>query len=247
MNLAAAPPAKKQATASGLRLAISVSSAWNSTCGKGRPSSLITVPPALVKLSLKPSNASSPAAYLWVIHTALRTPRSNIGLPSASVGCELVNEVRNTLGAHSGRVAACDAGVRDDAQHAALARHLLDAHLHAGVHGADDHVHLVALDQPVGVFDALGRLGFVVDLEPFDLAAAQLAAFFVDRHAKAVLDGHAQLRVGAGVGQHQADADLAGLGAGDLWQQQPGGRGAHDGGTAGEDESAGGHSVISCC
>src|SRR5512133_4188981 len=107
MNLAAAPPAKKQATASGLIEAISVSRAWNSTCGNGRPSSLTTGPPALVKLSRKPSNASSPAAYLCVIQTALRTPLSYIGLPSASVGCELVKEVRNTFGAHSARVAAC--------------------------------------------------------------------------------------------------------------------------------------------
>src|SRR6185369_83677 len=107
MNFAAAPPAKKQATASGLIDAISVSSAWNSTCGKGRPSSLTTVPPALVKLSLKPSKASSPAAYLCVIQTARLTPLSHIGLPSAIVGCEFVNEVRNTLGAHRARVAAC--------------------------------------------------------------------------------------------------------------------------------------------
>ena len=35
-------------TASGLSEAISVSSAWNSTLGKGRPSSLTIVPPALV-------------------------------------------------------------------------------------------------------------------------------------------------------------------------------------------------------
>ncbi|MCY1378250.1 hypothetical protein D9M69_658670 [compost metagenome] len=47
-NLAAPPPAKKQATASGLSEAISVSRAWNSTFGKGRPSFLTMVPPAAV-------------------------------------------------------------------------------------------------------------------------------------------------------------------------------------------------------
>jgi len=36
-----------------------------------------------------------------------------------------------------------------------IARHLVDAHLHARVHRADNHVDFVALDQFVGVFDAL--------------------------------------------------------------------------------------------
>jgi hypothetical protein len=57
-----------------------------------------------------------------------------------------------------------------------LARDALDAHLHARVHGADQHVDLVALHQAVGVLDALGRLGLVVDLEPLDVAATELAA-----------------------------------------------------------------------
>ena len=44
------------------------------------------------------------------------------------------------------------------------------------VHGADQHVDLVALHQLVGVLRRLGRLGFVVDREVLDLAAAELAA-----------------------------------------------------------------------
>ena len=56
---------------------------------------------------MKPSKASSPAAYFQVIHTVRLRPRSIIGLPSALVGWLLVKLVRNTLGAHSARVAAC--------------------------------------------------------------------------------------------------------------------------------------------
>ncbi len=53
MNFAAPPPAKKHATASGFSEAISVSSAWNSTLGKGRPNSLMMVPPASIALPFK--------------------------------------------------------------------------------------------------------------------------------------------------------------------------------------------------
>jgi hypothetical protein len=44
------------------------------------------------------------------------------------------------------------------------------------VHGADDHVDVVALDQLVDVVRGLGGVGLVVDLEELDLAAAELAA-----------------------------------------------------------------------
>jgi hypothetical protein len=130
------------------------------------------------------------------------------------------------------------AGVGDQAQHAGVAGDFLDAHLHAGVHGADQHVDLVALHQLLCVFNALGRLGLVVDLEVFDLAATELAALFVDRHAKAVFDRHAQLRKRAGVRQHEADAHLGGLRTHDFRQQQAGGSGADDGGAAGQNQSA---------
>jgi hypothetical protein len=112
------------------------------------------------------------------------------------------------------------------------------------VHRADQHVDLVALHQLVRILDTLGGLGLVVDLEPFDLPATQLAAFFVDGHVDAIFDGHAQLRIGAGVRQHQADPNLAALRPRDLRQQQAGGRGADEGGAAREDEAASGHSVV---
>jgi hypothetical protein len=138
-----------------------------------------------------------------------------------------------------------DAGVGNQVEDAAVAGHFLDAHLDTGVHGADKHIDLVALDQAVGVFDALGRLGLVVHLEPLDLASAQLAAFFVDGHAHAVLDGHAQLGEGAGVRQHQSHTHLVALRAGDLRQKQPGGGRADEGGATGEDEAASGHFSVS--
>ena len=113
------------------------------------------------------------------------------------------------------------------------------------MHGADDHVHLVALHQLGRVFHAFGRIGFVVDLEPFDFAAAQLAALFVDGQAKAVFDGHTQLGEGARVGQHEADADLGALGTHDLGQQKTGGCGGDQGRAAGQDEAAGtGHGSL---
>src|SRR5690606_41025814 len=54
--------------------------------------------------------------------------------------------------------------------------------------------------------------------EVLDLAAAELAAVFLDIQPEAVLDGFAKLGVGAGVGQHQADPQLV-LGLGEAWQQ----------------------------
>ena len=164
-----------------------------------------------------------------------------MALPSARVGWELLNEVRNTLGAHWARVAMCTPALGIRLSTPDVARHLVDAHLHTGVNGADQHVDLVALHQAVGVLDALGRVGFVIDLEELDLAPAQLAALFIQGHAEAVFDGHAQLREVAGVGQHEAHAQLVGLGAHDLRQQQAGRGGADHGGTAGEDKTAGGH------
>ena len=59
-------------------------------------------------------------------------------------------------------------------------------HHHAGMHGADQHVDLVALHELVGVVGGLGRLGLVVDGEALDLAPAELAAVFLDRQIEAV-------------------------------------------------------------
>ena len=95
-----------------------------------------------------------------------------------------------------------------------------------------------ALDQALGVFHALGGLGLIVDLEPLDVAATELAAFFVQGHAKGVLDGLADLAEGAGVGQHQAHTHFVALSPRNGGQQQAGGGRADKGGTAGEDEAA---------
>ena len=123
------------------------------------------------------------------------------------------------------------ASVRNQADHAAFAGHAVDAHLHARVHGADEHVDFVALHQFVGVFNGFGGIGLVVHFEPLDFAATQFAALFVDGHAHAVFDGHAQLGKGAGVGQHQADTDFAALGQCALRHQQAGRSGAQEGST----------------
>ena len=84
-----------------------------------------------------------------------------------------------------------DPGVGDQAEYAAVAGHFLNTHLHTRMHRADQHVHLVALDQFVGIFDAFGRLGFVVHLEVFDLAATELAALLIDGQTKSVFNGNA--------------------------------------------------------
>ena len=76
------------------------------------------------------------------------------------------------------------------------------------MHGTDDDVHVVALDQLVHVVDGLGRFRFVVDLEVLDFAAAERAALLLHVQAKAVLDRGTERRVGTGVGQHQPDLDL---------------------------------------
>ena len=80
------------------------------------------------------------------------------------------------------------------------------------------HVDVVALDQLVDVVGGLGRIGLVVDLDVFDLAAAELAALLLDVQPEAVLDRDAQRRVGAAVRQHQADLELALLGVARAWR-----------------------------
>src|SRR5690606_28197751 len=76
--------------------------------------------------------------------------------------------------------------------------------------------------QLVHVVGGLRRRRFVVDLEVLDLAATELAAVLLDVEAEAVLDGFAELGVGAGVRQHQAGAQLV-LGLGQPGQQGDGG------------------------
>lgn len=83
-----------------------MSSAWNSTFGNGSVRSLITLPPAFVKLSLKPLTLSSPAAYFQVIVTAVLWPRLATTSPIANPGCQFEKEVRKMFGAHIGPVTA---------------------------------------------------------------------------------------------------------------------------------------------
>jgi hypothetical protein len=57
---------------------------------------------------------------------------------------------------------------------------------------------------------------FVVDGKVLELASAELAALLADIELEAVLDRAPQRRVSAGVRQHEADLDLAGLSPGQL-------------------------------
>ncbi len=83
----------------------------------------------------------------------------------------------------------------------------MDAHLHAGVHRADQHVDLVALDEPVGVLGCVLGLGLVVELGEGDLAPPELAALLGDQNLDGGGDVLAQLGEGPRVGQHQADLE----------------------------------------
>ncbi|XQU67757.1 hypothetical protein OJJOAM_000488 [Cupriavidus sp. H18C1] len=192
--------------------------AWNSTFGNGRLSSLTILPPLA-------SNASLEAAHRLLarrvlprqrddpLHAAFghHLPHRIARLPVRERGAEDIGPAQRTGG-------LVGPGVRDDQQRVAFLGHLDDAHLHARVHGADHHVDLVALDELVGVLGRLGRIRFIVDLEVLDLAPAQPAALLLHVHAEAVLDRRAERRVGAGVGQHEADLDLAGRGG---WRGLP--------------------------
>jgi len=120
-------------------------------------------------------------------------------------------------------------GVGDDVDDVGVANHTVNAHLNARVDRAHEHVDLVALDHALGVFHAFGRVGFVVELEPFDFTAGEFAALLVDGHAKRVVNADAELGKGAGVGQHETNADLVALGTGDFWQQEPRGCSADHG------------------
>ena len=105
------------------------------------------------------------------------------------------------------------------------------------MHGADQHINLVALHQLVGVFDAFGRVRLVINFEKFDFTPTQLAALLVKRHAKTVFNRHAQLGKCAGVGQHQPDPYFAGLRASKLRQKQARRSCAQHGSTLGQNET----------
>ena len=98
-----------------------------------------------------------------------------------------MKEVRNTFLAHSSRVTATLPALGTMVSVPLSVHHLVDAHLHARMHRADQHVDLVALDQAVGVLRRVLGLGFIVELDDLDLAAAELAALLGDEQ----LDGDA--------------------------------------------------------
>src|SRR5690349_7495195 len=85
---------------------MSVRLAWNSASGNGTQISFMILPPAAVKPSLKPPIDSSPAAYFHAMVMTLRWPLSYMTLPIGYDGCQLLNEVRKTLGAQAARVMA---------------------------------------------------------------------------------------------------------------------------------------------
>jgi hypothetical protein len=84
------------------------------------------------------------------------------------------------------------------------------------VDGADNDIHIVALDELVDVVGPLRGFRFVVDGEVLELPSAELAALLADIELETVLDRAPQRRIGAGIGQHEADLDLGGLGPGQL-------------------------------
>ena len=87
--------------------------------------------------------------------------------------------MRKMFGAHIGPVIRVGAGVGNDQQRVVFVRGLGHRHRDARVHGADEHVDVVALDQLVDVVGRLRGFRFVVDLEVLDLAPAELAALLL--------------------------------------------------------------------
>src|SRR6218665_505890 len=131
MNLAAPPPAKKQATASGCKAAISVSRALEFDVRKGQAQ------------FLDDAATGSRIALLEALEGFLAgsvLPGDPDGLFVASCDHRRTQRQRDLRvgerGAEHIRGAQCPggrmrAGVGDQAEHAGLACHLLNAHLHA--------------------------------------------------------------------------------------------------------------------
>jgi hypothetical protein len=80
------------------------------------------------------------------------------------------------------------------------------------------------LDQLVGILRCLGRIGFVVDGEIFQLSPAQFTATLAHRELKAVGDRGAELSIGASVRQHDAHADFLALAEGEFGHEGAGGQ-----------------------
>jgi hypothetical protein len=106
------------------------------------------------------------------------------------------------------------ARIGNDAEHSGFARHLVYAHLHAGVDRANQHVNFVALNQFVGILHTFGRFRLIVNFEIFNVPATEFVAFFFQCHAKSVVTRQAKLRKRAGVRQHQPDTHFGVLGPG---------------------------------
>src|SRR3954447_3994377 len=79
------------------------------------------------------------------------------------------------------------------------------------MHRADEHVDLVARDEPVGVVGCLGRLRLIIDLEKFHFPAAELATRLLQRKLQSVFDRDAKLGVRTRIRQHQTETQLRGL------------------------------------
>ena len=76
------------------------------------------------------------------------------------------------------------------------------------MHGADEHIDLVALDESVSIVGRLGWLGLVVHGEKFHIAPTKLTAVLLERDVEALCDRGAERRIGTGVREHQTDAQL---------------------------------------
>ena len=98
------------------------------------------------------------------------------------------------------------ARVGNNRQRTALGHDLVDAHLHSGMHRADQHIDLVAFDQAVCVLRSIFRnFAIVIELDELHFPAAELAAFF--REEKFDREGDVLSKLGerTRVGEHQPD------------------------------------------
>ena len=104
------------------------------------------------------------------------------------------------------------AGVRADQDGLGVRDRLGDRHQDVGEGRADDDLHLVALDQLLGLVDGDVGLQLVVLHDDLRVDAAELAAGMLDAQIEAVVDLLAERGLRSGQHVHQADAELLGLG-----------------------------------
>ena len=77
------------------------------------------------------------------------------------------------------------------------------------MHGTDEHVDIVALDQLVGIFGRFRGVGLVIDGVILDFTSPKLSSLFLHRELEAVGDRIAERSVGAAVRKHQAHLELS--------------------------------------